>query len=314
MELEVIRKVDAHQLDHLKVLFDDVHAHDHHDALGEHKWLDLIHGGRPGFAGVIAKETGHDHPVGYAHLSRHERKGGAEWGLEMVVHPEHRGVGVEVAVAERALELVREAGGGHLHMWVFQPTEIHDGIAHRLGFTRGRDLIHMSVPLPPRAEADLPAGVTIRPFEIDRDERAWLDLNNRAFEHHPEQGAWDAETLRRRMTFEWFDAGDLLLAVDPDGEIVGSNWTKLDHDRGIGEIYVLAVDPERHGGGLGRALSLAGLEHMADRGMTEGHLYVDSANDAALKMYSSIGFSSDHRDRAYVIDIPGGPGPELNPR
>jgi mycothiol synthase len=302
VKLDVIREVTHDHLDQLRSLFDDVHEHDHHNALGEHKWLDLIHGGRAGFAGVIATEPGHDHPVGYAHVSRHEQKVGAEWGLEIVVHPEHRGIGVEVAVAERALELVREAGGGHLHLWVFQPTEIHDGIAHRLGLKRGRDLLHMRVAMPPTAKAELPAGIEVRPLEIGRDEKSWLDLNNRAFEHHPEQGAWDDETLKRRMTFEWFDPNDVLLAFDGDA-LVGSNWTKLDREKRVGEIYVLAVDPDRHGGGLGRALSLAGLQHMADEGMAEGTLYVDAANDAAVSMYRSIGYEVDHRDRAYVIDI-----------
>jgi mycothiol synthase len=302
VNFEVIREVTHERLHGLKSLFDEVHDHDHHHALGEHKWLDLVHGGRLGFAGVVAEEVGHDHPVGYAHVSRHERPGGAEWGLEIVVHPEHRGIGVEVAVAQRALDLVREAGGGHLHLWVFQPTDMHDAIAHRLGLHRGRDLLHMRVALPPKVNAEFPESVRIRPFEVGRDEDAWLDLNNRAFEHHPEQGAWDRETLERRMTFDWFDPSDILLAVD-DAGLAGSNWTKLDHEERTGEIYIIAVDPSRHGSGLGKALTVAGLEHMAERGMRDSTLYVDASNDKAVAMYRSIGFEVDHQDRAYVIDL-----------
>jgi mycothiol synthase len=144
--------------------------------------------------------------------------------------------------------------------------------------------------------------VRIRPFEPGKDEEAWLDLNNRAFEHHPEQGAWDVDTLRRRMSEPWFDARDLLLAEDERG-LAGSNWTKLDRHKAVGEIYVIAVDPSRHRSGLGKALSVAGLHHMAERGMREGALYVDAANEKALAMYRKIGFSDDHLDRAYVADI-----------
>jgi mycothiol synthase len=306
MELQVIRKVSPERLGELQHLFDAVTSHDHHNALGEHKWLDLVHGGREGFAGIVATEPGHDPPthgpVGYAHLSRHAEPGGAEWGLEVVVHPEHRGVGAEVALVEAALDVVASAGGGHLHLWVFQPSEIHEGLAHHLGLARGRDLLHMRVPLPVAHEPKLPDGVRIRAFEPGSDEQAWLDVNNTAFEHHPEQGAWDMETLKRRMGLPWFDPADLLLAVDDSG-VVGSNWTKLDADSKTGEIYVIAVDPSRHGSGLGKALSIAGLQHMHERGMTEGTLYVDAANEKAVAMYRNIGFEPDHVDRAYVTDV-----------
>jgi mycothiol synthase len=309
MELQVIRKVDPSTLEDLVQLFDAVKAYDHHDALGEHKWLDLVHGGREGFAGIVATEPGHgsneDQVVGFAHLSRHDKPVGAEWGLEIVVEPEHRGVGAELTLVDAALDLVRDSGGGHLHWWVFQPSEIHDAVAHQVGLARGRDLLHMSVALPVRHEVVLPDGVTLRAFEPGRDEQAWIDVNNAAFEHHPEQGSWDIETFRRRMGSRWFDAQDLLLAVEGGSpeRVAGSNWLKLDHDAETGEIYVIAVDPSHHGSGLGKALSIAGLRHMHDRGMSTGTLYVDAGNEKALTMYRKIGFESDHLDRAYVIDI-----------
>ncbi len=305
MDVEIIREVSQESLERLKRLFHDVRGHDHHEALGEHKWLDLVHGGRERFAGVIASESGHEHPVGYAHVSRHPSPEPAHWGIEIVVHPEHRGVGVEVELVDRALGLVREGGGGHVHWWVFQPSEIHDAIAHRLDLRKGRDLMHMRVPLPVDERPVFPPGVRIRAFEPGRDVQAWLRLNNDAFDHHPEQGAWDVPTLKRRMSEPWFDPQDLLLAVD-DAGLAGSNWTKLDHERGFGEIYVIAVDRSRQSSGLGRALSLAGLEHMASRGMHTGTLYVDAANEAALGMYRRIGFDVHHVDRAYVADVPAG--------
>lgn len=301
MELETIREIGPDQLASLEKLFAAAHAHDGHEPLGEHKWLDLVHGGREGFGGVVANEEGHTHPVGYAHLSRHPGEH-AQWGLEVVVHPEHRGIGVEAALVERALDLARDEGRGHLHMWVFQPSEIHDGIAHRFGLHRGRKLLHMRVGLPVGDDATVPDGVTLRPFEPGRDEDGWLEVNNDAFHHHPEQGAWDEATLQRRMSNPWFDPEDLLLATDDEG-LAGFNWTKLDHDTKVGEIYVIAVHPTRQGTGLGKMLTIAGLEHMHDRGMHTGSLYVDADNEAAVRMYTKLGFEVHHTDRAYVIDL-----------
>jgi mycothiol synthase len=299
VKIDVVKAPSRDAIDWLTSFLDEVTEHDRHQALGEHKWLDLVHGGRPGFTGLIATDPGHDHPIGYAQLSRHAD----QWGLEAVVHPEHRGTGVELALVGRALDVVRDAGGGHLHLWVFKPTAIHDAVAHQLGLDRGRDLLNMRVALPIAHDVPLPDGISVRGFEAGRDEDAWLDLNNRAFEDHPEQGGWDRETLERRMREPWFDAQDLLLAVDENGTLVGSNWTKLDHDNAVGEIYVIGVDPSQHSAGLGKALAVAGLRHMSARGMREATLYVDAANEKAVALYRKIGFEQDHLDRAYVADV-----------
>ena len=60
----------------------------------------------------------------------------------------------------------------------------------------------------------------------------------------------------------------------------------------IGEIYVIGVDPEFQGLGLGSQLTLAGLESSHARGADEGMLYVDGANRAAQSMYERLGLRS----------------------
>src|SRR3982750_696533 len=89
---------------------------DGHRPLGEHQWLDLVQGGREGFAGLVAWEPGHDHPVGYAQVS----KGPTSWALEYVVSPHHRGSGNPIGadLVKGALDIVRQEGGGHVHLWV----------------------------------------------------------------------------------------------------------------------------------------------------------------------------------------------------
>jgi mycothiol synthase len=88
--------------------------------------------------------------------------------------------------------------------------------------------------------------------------------------------------------------------------IAGFCWTKIhrDHDPALGEIYVIAVDPDFSGQGLGRRLTLAGLDHMAAAGITVGMLYVDAGNAAAVKLYIDLGFVVNHIDQAYVGDLP----------
>jgi mycothiol synthase len=273
---------------------------DGHRPLGEHKWLDLVHGGRKGFAGFVARDGTEGPLVGYAQLSR----GHNTWGLEVVIRPDHRTSAHEVGTTllEGALREIRRQGGGHVHLWVPKPTADTDAMAAAAGLGRGRDLYQMRRSLP--IEDDHPR-VETRPFEPGADESAWLAVNNRAFASHPEQGNWDLDTLLERESEPWFDADGFLLH-ERDGRLAASCWTKVHRDEQppVGEIYVISVDPDFQGLGLGHALVVAGLDHLAGKGLTVGMLYVDAANDAAVGLYRHLGFEVDHVDRAYTGDVP----------
>jgi mycothiol synthase len=274
---------------------------DGHPPLGEHKWLDLVHGGRSGFSGFVARDD-HRRVVGYAHLSR----GSANWGLEVVVHPSYREpddpIGTDLVRA--ALAEVAAEGGGHVHLWVAKPTPAHDAVAHANGLTQGRELLQMRRKLPVEGMAST---IGVRAFRPGEDEADWLEVNNRAFGGHPEQGAWDLETIKLRESEPWFDPQGFLVH-QIGGRIAGSCWTKVHADEPpIGEIYVISVDPDFQGRGLGKELVLAGLEHLAGKDIETGMLYVDAANVGAVALYEKLGFEVDHVDRAYVGDVPAAP-------
>jgi mycothiol synthase len=298
VRLDLQRQMDADAIAAVQDLLTAAERADGHRPLSDHLWLDLVHGGREGFVGLTAWEPGHDHAVGYAQVSQ----GNDSWALEVVVHPHHR---YEMAalgpqLLQAAIDVVASEGGGHLHWWVFEPTSAHEDLAARVGLQPGRRLLQMRRALP----TGMPVRIDTRPFVPGQDETAWLEVNNRAFEFHAEQGGWDVETLRRREDEPWFDPAGFLLH-ERDGRLAGFCWTKLhtDLDPVLGEIYVIAVDPDFHGEGLGAQLTLAGLASIAERGVTTGMLYVDADNHAAVEMYRRLGFTVHRTDRAYVGDI-----------
>jgi mycothiol synthase len=198
----------------------------------------------------------------------------------------------------------QEHAQGHVRLWLMQATDLDDAEAARLGFQPERDLLQMRVPLPlPPATAASARPVQTRAFRPGLDDEAWLTINNKAFAGHPEQGGWTLEDLHARTEADDFDPDGFLMADSADGTgLVGSCWTKVHHENDpvMGEIYVISVDPARHGEGWGRALTVAGLQWLAGQGITVGMLYTTASNTAAVKLYESLGFTTDHVDRAYL--------------
>jgi mycothiol synthase len=284
-----------------------------HRPLSDHLWLDLVHGGRSWHAAVLAHDLDDTGGAGgelaaYCQLS----DGTGSWAIELVLDPDlHTRASADAihdlatGVLRTALDLVADAGGGHVHWWVVDPDERTDALAAAVGLAPGRTLLQMRVPLPlAGADAAPPADVALRSFEVGRDETAWLEVNNAAFAWHPEQGGWDLATLQLRERETWFDPQGFLVH-ERDGRLAAFCWTKLHHDTDpvLGEIYVIAVHPDFHGLGLGRALTVAGLASIAARGVHTGMLYVDRDNTAAVGLYTALGFRVHRSDRAYVGDV-----------
>jgi mycothiol synthase len=143
----------------------------------------------------------------------------------------------------------------------------------------------------------LPADVQVRPFRVGTDEDAWLRVNAAAFAEHAEQGGWGPADLQAREQESWFDPDGLFLAWR-GADLVGFHWTKV-HADGLGEVYVLGVAPAGQGSGLGAALLVIGLRHLADRGCPQVLLYVDESNTAAMRLYERYGFTRHDVDRQW---------------
>jgi mycothiol synthase len=173
------------------------------------------------------------------------------------------------------------------------------GLAASAGFSRARSLWQMARPLtemPP--EPRIPSGVVVDTFVPGLDDEEWVRLNGRAFADHPEQGRLTLADLQQRMAQPWFDPAGFFVARRAAG-MVGFHWTKQHEDQ-LGEVYVLGVDPQSGGRGLGRALLAVGLTHLKRLGNTKVQLYVEADHGAAIALYSAYGFRVVRRDVMYA--------------
>ncbi len=200
-----------------------------------------------------------------------------------------------VAVVDRA----RADGASVVHWESDGRAEEVDDVAARARLPVRRDILRLERDLP-LAAADAARAIAVRPLRPGTaDEEAWVRCNNRAFARHPDQGQESVATLRSAMAEPWFDADGFLLldgepSVDAGGGLDGFCWTKVHAAEGdepaAGEIYVIGVDPDAGGRGLGPALVRAGLDHLAARGLGRALLYVDGDNASARRMYDHLGF------------------------
>lgn len=245
--------------------------------------------------------------IGYLNLSPTRAAESAM--AELVVHPQARRRGYGSALARAALKKTH----GQNQFWAHGTLEPARAMAAALNLSPVRELVQMRRSLRDIPEPTIPEGLRIRTYAGPTDDPELLRVNNAAFSYHPEQGGWTQMQLAERRSESWFDPAGLFLAFDAfaghDARLLGFHWTKVHQDRpGLGEVYVVGVDPSAQGRGVGKTLTSVGLSSLARRlaaadGAEEPTvmLYVESDNVAAMRTYQSLGFVTYSVDTAYAL-------------
>jgi mycothiol synthase len=237
-------------------------------------------------------------------VSVHRRRDGT-WELDVSRDGLRASADYERRLLEVALAQVAAGGGGPVARWVDEADRVAAEACEALGMRADRELWQMRRALP----LGEPPSITVRPFRPRLDDEAWLEVNNAAFAWHPDQAGWTLRDLHARMAEPWFDPAGFLLHEDDQGRLIGFCWTKVhtQEDPPVGEIFVIGVHPDAHGRGLGRELSLAGLDHLGRQGLRWAMLYVDATNAPAVALYRRHGFVVHRVQHRYVGHVPASP-------
>ncbi|MCX5585969.1 mycothiol synthase [Streptomyces erythrochromogenes] len=292
-QIQTLDELTGEQADAVLDLIEDAARTDGTTAVSEQGRLQLRGGPRAGIRHFLLTDGGR--LAAYGQLEDTDPVEAP--AAELVVHPALRGRGHGRAMGMALLA----ASGKRLRVWAHGGKSAARHLAQVLGLTLFRELRQLRRPLAegaPLPDPVLPPGVTVRTFLPGTDDAAWLAANAAAFAHHPEQGSLTQRDLDDRIAQPWFDAKGFFLA-ERDGELVGFHWTKVHAAQQLGEVYVVGVLPGAQGGGLGKALTAIGLQHLAAQGLPTAMLYVDADNPAALAVYEGLGFTTHEVDLMY---------------
>ena len=292
------------QQESVLALIKAAHDFDGTPPIAEHVLLHLRHGGDKSDSHIVFEEG--NQVIAYAHLDTTDLVAGPS--VETVVHPNHRGKSLGSLILKEAIKV----SGDKTRVWSHGDLPAAKRIAASLKLERIWSNLLMSKSL--GDIQPVTCKYPIRTFIPTLDNQAFLSLNNKVFADYPDQGGWSEDDLKVRLNEDWFEKEGFFVAEDK-GELIGFCWTKihgahthshngLDVDHGhdaIGEIYVLAVNPEYKGKGVGRDLTITGLNYLKYQGLSNVMLYVGVENKPAFNLYKSLGFNEFGSDVMYRV-------------
>jgi len=303
--LQHLNHLSKSQQESVLALIKAAHDFDGTPPIAEHVLLHLRHGGDKSDSHLVIEEN--KEVIAYAHLDTTDLVAGPS--VEAVVHPQHRGKGLGALILKEALKIC----GDKTRIWSHGDLPAAKAIAASLKLERIWSNLLMSKSL--GEIQPVTSKYPIRTFISGLDNQAFLDLNNKVFANYPDQGGWSEDDLKVRVNESWFDGKGFFVAEDR-GELIGFCWTKIhgahthshtdgddDHEHeALGEIYVLAVNPDYKGQGIGRDLTITGLNYLKYQGLNNVMLYVGVENKPAFKLYKSLGFNEFGSDVMYRVD------------
>ncbi len=214
--------------------------------------------------------------------------------LNCWIHPEHRRRGLATRLLSGATQRARELGAKVAHANAPEGNLVAQRVLSKLGFRFVRRFLELRLGID---RVDWQAINRVAPgwryFQRGEEDKL-TQVQNRSF-----AGTWgynlnSVEEITYRAHLSSFSPEDVILEYEED-KLIGYCWTTMACSGGVGgeregRIFMLGVDPDYRGRGVGKKLLLLGLSHLKSKGATSAELSVDSENPVACALYRSIGF------------------------
>jgi len=213
--------------------------------------------------------------------------------LDCYVRPDHRRRGLARKLLGYATHRARELGVELAHVNIAQGNVAAVSVLSRLGFNFVRRFLQLKLEMARIDGLDVDqAALPYRHFQRGEEDKL-TRIQNCSF-----AGTWgfnpnSVEEISYYANLSRCSPEDVMLACDGD-KVIGYCWTRTIYKAGVnegkGQIFMLGVDPDYRGRGVGKAMLLAGLLYLKEEGFQVAELTVDSENQAACTLYRSVGF------------------------
>ncbi len=229
--------------------------------------------------------------------------------LDVFAHPNERGTeraAQMFAWAEARLgERVKAQGGAEIQtMWIFEDDAVRTEFLQGRGFKQSEAFLpHFTHSLAgPIPAPTLPEGCTVRHVEGEHEAQKRAAASHAAFQSRlPFEKYWPRylSFMQSRMYERERDR----IVVAPDGRVAAFCVIWFDPVNKVGLFEPVGTHPDFQRRGLGKALMLDALERMKERGMETAIVSTYNDNEAAIKLYESVGFQRVNRLRIYAKDV-----------
>ena len=192
--------------------------------------------------------------------------------LRCLVHPEHRRKGLATELVGHAMNRIRELKIGLAHVNVSQDNAIARRWSSRMGFQCIRRFLELHLDLSVSHLQKTPLIIfpcrTLRPGEEDR----LTQIQNRAFMETWGYNPNTLEDIIYRTSLPHYAHEHIIVCWKGDRP-VSYCWTAMNSGpdnalkRDERRIYMLGVDPDYRGKGLGKRALLVGLSHLKSEGI-----------------------------------------------
>ena len=227
--------------------------------------------------------------------------------LDCLIHPDHRRKGLASKLLGHAMHRAKELRVKVAHVNIPQNNVVAKSVLTKLGFRFVRRFLQLRLDMTKVRWQDVDQSAQRYRHLQHGEENKLTQIQNRSF-----AGTWGynpntVEEIVYCINLSRCSPKDVVLAYDGD-KIIGYCWTRITDETTTGErkgqIFMLGVDPDYRGRGIGKGVLLAGLSYLQSKGLPVAELTEDSMSKAACSLYRSVGFKFQSSSLWYekVID------------
>ncbi len=224
--------------------------------------------------------------------------------LNCLIYQERRGKGFGKKLIDRTIGRAGELKVKRVHVNIPQDSMSARKLFTKMGFKFIRRFLEMRLDFSEVHEPHMGLiGPRYRHMKRGEEDKL-VHIQNRSF---ADTWGFNSNTLEEivyRINLPGCAPEDIILACDGE-KVMGYCWTRIyaggnKVTRGDkGRIYMLGVDPDHRGKGIGKEVLLAGLSYLKSKCLRTVEVTVDSKNRAARALYRSIGFQIRTRSLWY---------------